>query len=151
MLLIAMLAAGAALAQGTTTRNLHAQAVGWESLIGISRRAHTRFPDTTWRARRFWAHRVRALRRVLLNPPLESAWLCIHSHEGSWTDSGDPYWGGLQMDRGFMETYAPRYLLRIGWANRWSPVEQMWVANRAYRSGRGFNPWPNTARYCGLL
>ncbi len=30
-------------------------------------------------------------------------------------------------------------------------VEQMWVAERAHRSGRGFYPWPNTARYCGLI
>jgi hypothetical protein len=27
----------------------------------------------------------------------------------------------------------------------------MWVAERAYRSGRGFYPWPNTARACGLI
>ena len=26
----------------------------------------------------------------------------------------------------------------------------MWVAERAYRT-RGFWPWPNTARFCGLL
>jgi len=32
-----------------------------------------------------------------------------------------------------------------------SPLEQMWVAERAYRNGRGFYPWPNTARYCGLI
>jgi hypothetical protein len=25
------------------------------------------------------------------------------------------------------------------------------VAERAYRSGRGFYPWPNTARACGLI
>jgi hypothetical protein len=63
---------------------------------------------------------------------------CIHRYEGSWRDSGDPYWGGLQMDRGFMAGYAPRYLLRRGFADHWSPLEQMWVAERAYRSGRGF-------------
>jgi hypothetical protein len=27
----------------------------------------------------------------------------------------------------------------------------MWVAERAHRSGRGFYPWPNTARHCGLI
>jgi hypothetical protein len=85
------------------------------------------------------------------NPPHKGAWLCIHRHEGSWRDSGDPYWGGLQMDRGFMDGYAPRYLLSRGFADRWSPLEQMWVAERAYRSGRGFYAWPNTARYCGLI
>ena len=64
---------------------------------------------------------------------------------------GTPYWGGLQMDRAFMRQYAPRHLLRRGWANTWSPVEQMWVAERALRAGRGFYPWPNTARICGLI
>jgi hypothetical protein len=82
--------------------------------------------------------------------PHYSAWLCIHHYEGSWTDAGDPYWGGLQMNRTFMQTYAPRWLLAKGWANAWTPLEQMWVAERAWRT-RGFSPWPNTARYCGLL
>ena len=85
-----------------------------------------------------------------LNVPHYSAWLCIHHYEGSWTDAGDPYWGGLQMDRTFMLTYAPRWLLAKGWANAWTPLEQMWVAERAWRT-RGFSPWPNTARACGLL
>lgn len=85
------------------------------------------------------------------HPPHKSGWLCIHRYEGRWTDGGDPYWGGLQMDRGFMSTYAPKVLLRKGWANRWSVIDQMWVAERAHRSGRGYWPWPNTARFCGLL
>ncbi len=46
---------------------------------------------------------------------------------------------------------APELLRRKGTADRWTPVEQMWVAERAHRSGRGFYPWPNTARYCGLI
>jgi hypothetical protein len=83
-------------------------------------------------------------------PPHYQQWLCIHSHEGSWTDTGDPYWGGLQMDRAFMSAYAPAHLLRRGYANTWTPLEQMWVAENAYRK-RGFGPWPNTARMCGLL
>jgi hypothetical protein len=55
------------------------------------------------------------------------------------------------MDRSFMLRYAPAALLRRGWANRWSALEQMWVAERAYRSGRGFYPWPHTAQVCGLI
>jgi hypothetical protein len=89
--------------------------------------------------------------RVFTNPPHKNSWYCIHHFEGSWSDSDDPYWGGLQMDRGFMKTYAPLVLRHRGFANRWSPLEQMWVAERAHRSGRGFGPWPNTAHYCGLL
>jgi hypothetical protein len=84
------------------------------------------------------------------HPPHRAGWLCIHRYEGGWQDSGDPYWGGLQMDRGFMQAYAPRMLLRRGWADRWSPLEQMWVAERAHH-GHGYSPWPNTARLCGLF
>ena len=82
-------------------------------------------------------------------PPHYNQWMCLQSHEGSWADSGDPYWGGLQMDRSFMSAYAPAHLLRRGYANTWTPLEQMWVAERAYRS-RGFGPWPNTRKMCGI-
>jgi hypothetical protein len=113
----------------------------------------TRFaaPLNTRRALRFWGRRAQYLHRVAARPRDKRGWLCIHRYEGSWHDSGDPYWGGLQMDRGFMRRYAPRVLLRRGLANRWTPLEQMWVAERAYRSGRGYYPWPSTARACGLI
>lgn len=120
----------------------------WESLIGIPA-AKTRRPARL--AIRFWRHRVRAVTRFAARPPHKKGWLCIHRYEGGWADSGDPYWGGLQMDRGFMRTYATPMLLLRGWANAWTPLEQMWVAERAYRSGRGYYPWPNTARFCGLI
>jgi hypothetical protein len=55
------------------------------------------------------------------------------------------------MDLSFQRTYGGELLRSKGTADNWSPVEQMWVAERAHRSGRGFTPWPNTARYCGLL
>jgi hypothetical protein len=85
------------------------------------------------------------------HPPYESQFGCIHHYEGSWTDGGAPYWGGLQMDLSFMDHYGG-YLLRTkGTADRWTPLEQIWVAVRAVNSGRGFYPWPNTARYCGIL
>jgi hypothetical protein len=90
-------------------------------------------------------------RNSLTRPLHYSAWLCIHSHEGAWNDYGDPYWGGLQMDRSFMYSYGRDMIARYhGFANVWPPLAQMIVAERAYRS-RGFSPWPNTARYCGLL
>lgn len=100
---------------------------------------------------RWWAEKSKTIWRIFSNPPHESGWKCIHGFEGSWQDAGDPFWGGLQMDRGFMKSYAPLLLLRRGFANMWSPLEQMWVAERAHRSGRGYYPWPNTARYCGLI
>lgn len=88
--------------------------------------------------------------------PRRDAWLCIHAHEGPWNDTGDPYWGGLQMDRGFMRAYGPDFLARLGPASYWKPWMQMKAADRAYEGyngygPRGFGPWPNTARACGLL
>ncbi len=67
------------------------------------------------------------------------------------TLTGNGFFGGLQMDLSFQRTYAPELLRTKGTANRWSALEQIWVAERAYRSGLGFRPWPNTARSCGLL
>jgi hypothetical protein len=131
-------------------RRYRASTWRWQALTA-STRTHRSIRPGTKAVLRFW---VRAAGRAYLkaiNPPHKGAWLCIHRYEGSWRDSGDPYWGGLQMDRGFMAGYAPRYLLHRGYADRWSPLEQMWVAERAYRSGRGFYAWPNTARYCGLI
>ena len=75
--------------------------------------------------------------------------LCIHSHEGSWRDPNGPYWGGMQMDYGFMRTYGPRLLHRLGTADHWSPHQQLDVSYRAWRA-RGWSPWPATRRYCGL-
>ena len=63
----------------------------------------------------------------------------------------DSYYGGLQMNMEFQRTYGAELLARKGTADRWTPLEQIWVAERAYRSGLGFQPWPNTARMCGLL
>jgi hypothetical protein len=97
------------------------------------------------------SYRATAARPLRLRLERFGAWVCIHRHEAAWNDSGDPYWGGLQMDRGFMRRYAPRVLLRRGLADRWTPLEQMWVAERAYQSGRGYYPWPHTARACGLI
>lgn len=113
----------------------------------------TRSPSLRYRAWvvRLWAKRAVRERRLAASPPHLTAWLCIHRYEGSWTDPNAPYYGGLQMDWGFQATYGPELLRRKGTADRWTPTEQMWVAERAYASGRGFYPWPNTARYCGLI
>lgn len=88
---------------------------------------------------------------VLSQIPHYYSWLCIHRYEGSWTDPNAPYYGGLQMDWNFMRTYGSWLLSHKGTADHWTPFEQMLVAERAHRSGRGFGPWPNTARYCHLL
>jgi hypothetical protein len=99
---------------------------------------------------RLWKHRATAAKTRAFRPPHRSQWLCIHRYEGSWNDSGSPYYGGLQMDTEFQRTYGIELYRAKGTADHWTPLEQMWVAERAYRT-RGFWPWPNTARYCGLL
>ena len=98
-----------------------------------------------------WRKRERAARRKAHNPPRLRAWKCIQRHEGPWNDPHAPYYGGLQMDITFQRLYGAELLRRKGTADNWTPIEQIWVAERAYRSGRGFYPWPNTARACGLI
>lgn len=89
------------------------------------------------------------------------AWLCIHRYEGGWGQIGyvhgvATYFGGLQMDMGFQRTYGSEFLSRYGTANHWPIIDQIIAARRA-RDGyggygaRGYGPWPNTARYCGLF
>jgi hypothetical protein len=101
------------------------------------------------RVERRWRHRAHRTWLRATHPPYLNAWLCIHRYEGSWADSGAPYWGGLQMDMGFQQTYGSWLLRHKGTADHWSALEQIWVAVRASHT-RGFSPWPNTARDCGL-
>jgi len=130
---------------------------GWQRVMG-------RLPSpTTDRARgvaaldyrrwelSVWTRRARRARRLANHPPHLQAWLCIHHYEGDWRDPNGPYYGGLQMDLEFQRTYGGSLLRHKGTADHWTPLEQIWVAERAYESGRGFYPWPNTARYCGLI
>lgn len=82
-------------------------------------------------------------------------WVCIHRNEAAWNDDADPYWGGLQMDRGFIATYGGDMVRKYGGrlADAWSPRDQMVVAWRAVVGyagfgPRGYGPWPNTRRGC---
>lgn len=101
-------------------------------------------------ALQLWVHRAHAARMRAQHPPHLREWLCIHRYEGSWTDTGEPYYGGLQMSLTFQRQYAAWLYRHKGTADHWTPLEQIWTAERALRS-RGFWPWPNTARFCGLL
>jgi len=93
-----------------------------------------------------------AMRRAQIDASLNDAFLCIHRYEGAWTaNTGNGYYGGLQMDRGFMERYGAEFIGRWGTADNWPVWAQLEAAARAHDSGRGFTPWPNTARFCGLL
>ena len=134
------------------------QTWSYQTLMGIHRTpyAHTVIAPKPreyrlW-VRSLWHSRLAKTKgRFLQGPPHKSAWLCIHRYEGGWHDGGGPYYGGLQMDISFMRLYGAQLLRRKGTADRWTATEQMWVAERAYRAGRGFYPWPSTARMCGLI
>jgi len=127
----------------------------WQRVMGVHPspvRVRTPAAVSVERVRRLaalWRRRLRKASRDAHHPPGLSAWLCIHHYEGSWTDSGAPYYGGLQMSYSFQQTYGGWLLRSKGTANHWSPLEQIWTAVRAHRA-RGFAPWPNTARFCGL-
>ena len=129
----------------------------WQRLMRVSLTRTTYHAErATPRFRRWaltlWTKRAAAARRAAHDPPRRAAWLCIHRREGPWNArTGNGYYGGLQMDIAFQRRWG-RHLLRTkGPAHRWLPIEQIWVAERAYRSGLGFRPWPNTARACGVL
>ena len=128
------------------------QAWRWQQLMGRPLMRNLQHPPAEPADKiAVWRHVALQMRRRALNPPHRRQWLCIHHFEGAWTDPNPPYYGGLQMDLGFQRTYGRVLLARKGTANHWTPLEQMWVAERAHRAGRGFYPWPNTARYCGLI
>lgn len=99
-----------------------------------------------------WMERGGHAAMVLEDVGSVPTWICIHKREGAWNDTGDPYWGGLQMNVGFMLAYGRDMIARHGGglADTWTPREQMVVAQRAWKT-RGYNPWPQTARACGVL
>jgi hypothetical protein len=130
---------------------MQAQVAHWRRVMGKAPLRQVASAGTREQAYVAWRRTARSTLRRAAHPPYLRSWRCIHRYEGSWRDGGGPYYGGLQMDLDFQRHYG-RYLLTTkGTADRWTPLEQMWVAARAYRSGRGFYPWPNTARACGLL
>jgi hypothetical protein len=94
-------------------------------------------------------HRYLALRHSLF-PKLR----CIHHYEGAWNayNAAGPYYGGFQMDAGFMARWGADKLHKYGGhdARYWSARDQMAVASRAARH-IGFGSWPNTAAMCGVL
>lgn len=108
---------------------------------------------------RLWQRRLATATLAVLRyghrpvpPALSSAFLCIHHYEGAWdSNTGNGYYGGFQMDRHFQSLYGPEFVARWGTADNWPAWAQLQAALRAYRSGRGFYPWPNTARACGLI
>lgn len=152
-------------AETPVTRRLRAQALRFK---GIARRwrALMSHPRPVLRPRKAsfesllakrrhlagrWRAKATKARTIGRHPPHEAEWLCIHRYEGPWADPDAPYYGGLQMDLTFQRMYGRALLRREGTANMWSRLEQMWVAERALRAGRGFYPWPVSGRRCGLI
>ena len=134
----------------------------WERLMHVRRTRATRVaektndPDQRRAILNSWQWKAAVRKRQAYGLPRMSSWLCIHRYErhpqqGWKSRTGNGFYGGLQMDLSFQRTYGPDLLRAKGTADKWFPIEQIWVAERAYRSGRGFWPWPNSARVCGLL
>jgi hypothetical protein len=124
----------------------------WQRVMGrpLTRRLRTPPADPSERVAA-WRRLAQQARVLAQHPPHRRAWLCIHRYEGAWNDPNPPYYGGLQMDVSFQRAYGRTVFRRKGTADHWTPLEQMWAAENAHRSGRGFYPWPNTARSCGLI
>lgn len=78
---------------------------------------------------------------------------CVREHEGSWRDPNPLYWGGFQANWDFHGYgYGKRgasYRRRWGTADHWPKFRQIHMAWRGHNA-RGWSPWPNTSRICGL-
>lgn len=103
--------------------------------------------------------RLQATVRARLDQPtghwLDGAFLCLYRHErgaaGWQTQTGNGYFGGLQMDASFSYTYGPAWAKQYWGSNpaHWPAAVQMSAAMHAWTT-RGFSPWPTTRRMCGL-
>lgn len=86
------------------------------------------------------------------HPPEMTAFMCIHSYEGSWTDqdSGhNGHYGGVQFGRKEWLKFGYPYTGKL-WAYLADKYSQLWAAYRYYLVS-GFSPWPATAHACGLI
>lgn len=135
------------------TSALLAQIRTWSKMLGVSWYDRRLFGMMNIEQRYTQAQRWYYNYKQRYNPEfLIGAFSCIHHYEGAWTaNTGNGYYGGLQMDRPFQSRYGGSFLRRWGTANNWPIWAQIQASVRAYRSGRGFGPWPNTAHDCGLL
>lgn len=84
--------------------------------------------------------------------PHAALWYLVNDNEckDNWPcNTGNGYYGGLQMDRKFQRTYNPAAYALWGTANNWPIAAQMLAADRAYAS-RGLKPWPHSYAAYGL-
>src|SRR5439155_11785001 len=80
----------------------------WGRVIGVPRtptaNTASRSPDLAYRrwVMRLWQQRASRILRLASAPPHRSSWSCIHRYEGGWhANTGNGYFGGLQMDLTF--------------------------------------------------
>jgi len=133
----------------------------WQDVMGKPR-TPTAYLDRTSRSLTYrqwvldlWKARAQKAKRRALHPPQLRRWLCIfryerHPRQGWRTNTGNGFYGGLQMDLAFQRNYGPWLLRAKGHAHRWTPIEQIWAAERGRRV-QGWGAWPNSARMCGLI
>lgn len=94
---------------------------------------------------------------VFYKSPNRWLWRKVNLNEcsGRWTcNTGNGYYGGLQMDDTFEHTYNPIASKKWGHANNWPINSQIFAADRAYHgfwniSARGLVPWPWSNRHYG--
>jgi hypothetical protein len=106
-----------------------------------------------------WRARADAARRLASRCELSAAWAwhygsaasCVRSKEGGLTsvNPAGPYYGWYQADADYQAAYGPEFYRQWG-PGIWHATAQVLTAYRGWRA-RGWNPWPNTARECGLL
>ncbi len=88
---------------------------------------------------------IRAKARRTVSSHL-SGWLCIHSREGAWnSQTGNGYYGGLQMSYGWMGVVGNAALLPPG---RQIAVADMVARAHAYAYSWMQGQWPNTFPPC---
>lgn len=120
----------------------------WRSLKGMWR---GELADVLWHTIRF--------RDQMLDRNWKACWRwyqvsgarCVADGEGAWSSAtGNGYFGRFQADLNFQAAYGGNWLRRYGTANYWLPRYQTNMAWRGWNA-RGWQPWPNTARACGLI
>jgi len=106
---------------------------------------------STWgeRKERTQTRSSKCLSETLMDWYYSSGAKCVHEHEGPWnSNTGNGYYGGFQADLSFASTYGAEYYPPT--PDQWTPLQQIHMAYRGWLA-RGWYPWPNTARMCGLL
>lgn len=162
---IASTAPAASLAKKHQAKVTYYHSKGYISAIWKNARRTVYHPNLKKRNRwlaalKFLEERRDAAWTIMHPPPTHApisqfflnAFTCIHGYEGAWNaNTGNGYYGGLQMDLGFQSRYGSDFMEKWGTADNWPAWAQLTAAVRAYKEGRGFYPWPNTARACGLI